>query len=1113
MLHYLTRLLILCIIFTGSTTADLYADGHEQKWQISDDIPVADYLDQLAESTGISIVYDSGQLTGKTVPNTPLGINAVSDATTLLSKVGLDLVEVGSKSYIVRSSAVKSKSSVTKPTTKIEVSGVVLDKRNGQSLIGVSILSKVSGAGTTTDIDGKFMLKVEPEEELLFSYIGYTSLSLPAKSESMTVYMEEAAEQLDEVVVIGYGTQKKRDLTGSVSTIGIKELKQLPATGLEQAIQGRAAGVYVTQNSGAPGGAMSIRIRGTASTLSAEPLYVIDGIPIINDNASTSATNGGGQNTNALTTINPNDIESIEILKDASATAIYGARAANGVVLITTRKGKAGQQNVSYETFFGVQELYREIPVMNLQEYARYIQDVNLGDLEEFEDLSLLGDGTRWQDVIFREATMQNHQFSLSGGSEKTRFSFTAGIHNKDGIVVGSNFQRYSTKLSLDHNYSDKIRMGVNILASKTRENITFNDNDKGVIYTALLTPPLVPDRLLSGEFGSPPAGDNIVLTFDNPLANALEVDDVNRKTRVLGSVYGEIDIFPWLTYRTELATDVLFSNHNRFQPAFQRGTLSQISNVTRNNNNSTFWILKQLLTYKQKFNDNHNLTFLAGFEAQEGTYEYLFARRENLPNNQLQELVLGDASTQQVEGGAGHWALLSYFGRFNYSMYDRYLVTGTLRADGSSRFGENNRYGLFPSLAFAWRLSEEPFLKDLNTLDNLKMRLGYGAVGNQEIGLYSFAPLLRGTNVVVGDQLTTGFSKDNIANPDVKWESSVQFNLGLDVGLWANRVEIIVDLYNKLSRDMLLPGIYPATAGGLTAPFINIGEMSNRGVELTINTQNKTGAFDWRTSGNISINQNRVVDLGSTGSLVGVVQQLAVTRTEEGLPIGQYYGFTAVGIFEDVEDINTSAFQETGTRPGDIKFADISGEGGVPDGIINDLDQTFIGSPHPDFVANLTNDFSYKNFDLNIFIRGVFGNEVFNMVRRDIAGTGAWHNQSVDIIDRWTPTNTSGSEPRSNGNDPNGNRRVSTRFVEDGSHIRLANVMLGYNMPQQSIQKLGLSNLRFYVSGQNLMTITGYSGYDPEIGSFNQNPLISGVDNGRFPVARSVTMGLNVNF
>jgi len=582
--------------------------------------------------------------------------------------------------------------------------------------------------------------------------------------------------------------------------------------------------------------------------------------------------------------------------------------------------------------------------------------------------------------------------------------------------------------------------MGVNLLASQTRENIIFNDNSKGVIYTALLTPPMVPDRTLDGEFGAPPSGENIVLTFDNPLANALEIDDVNRKNRMLGSIYAELDFTSWLKYRFELATDILYANQNTFYPSFERGTQSRRSQVRRSNNNSFYWINKHLLTFDKLIAEKHKVTFLGGFEAQEGNFEWLYATRENLPTNDLAQLNLGDVGTQQVQGGAGHWALLSYFGRLNYGYDERYLLTSTLRVDGSSRFGPNNKYGMFPSLAFAWRLSNEEFFKQFENLYNAKIRLGYGAVGNQEIGLYSFAANLRSENVVIGNQLTSGFSPDNIANPNVQWESSVQLNLGVDLGFFDNKIEVVVDVYDKKSADMLLPAILPLTAGNLNPPFINIGEMSNRGIEFTLNTQNLTGKVNWKTSANLSFNVNEVVDLGTTGSLIGIIERLPVTRTEEGLP-------------------------------------------------------------------------SFKNFDFNFFIRGVMGNEVFNLLRRDLAGTGAWHNQSTSVIDSWTPTNVEGSEPRSNGNDPNANRRISDRFVEDGSFLRLQNVSIGYNMPSNLTSRFNISNLRIYVSGQNLATLTGYSGYDPEIGSFNQSPLINGVDNGRFPVARSFTFGVNLNF
>ena len=1076
-------------------------------------IELSEALNQLADQYQVNIVFDNEQVKDFKVNEIDHVTNVENALDQLLKNTSLRYKKINKETFVIKPKNKPSPTSAILPQVEDTktIKGIIRDAETNEALIGANILEKGTTNGEVTGIDGDFSLDVQENAIIEISYIGYISKDIKvSKKETYEIYLSKNNTLLEQVIVVGYGSQKKSDLTGAVERIGVKELKQLPNTGLEQAIQGRSAGVYITQNSGAPGGAMSVRIRGTGSTLSAEPLYVVDGIPIINDNAGSSATfetDGGGQYTNALTTINPNDIESIEILKDASATAIYGARAANGVVLITTKKGVAGKSSIGYDTYIGLQQLGRKIPVMNLREYASYVQDIGLGtNIEEFANLELLGEGTNWQDEVFRSALMSNHQFTLSGGSEKTRFTLTAGLHNKDGIVRGSNFQRYSGKINVEHNFSEKLKIGGNIMAARTKENITFNDNSNGVIYTALLTPPMIPARNLDGTFGVPPSS-NVVLTFNNPLANALETDDVNRKSRILASVYGELQLTPWLKYRAELATDILYSNHNTFWPAYDRGTQQRKSRVRRNNNNSFFWITKHLLTFNKQFKD-HKITMLGGFEAQEGKYEWLFAARDNLPNNELRELNLGDAGTQVTSGGAGHWALLSYFGRLNYNFKERYLLTATLRADGSSRFGANNRYGLFPSAAFAWRVSEEPFLKDFEKLSNLKVRIGYGAVGNQEIGFYSFASNLRAAEVVIGDALNTGFVPDNIANPDVKWESSIQTNFGIDLGLFNNRLELVLDIYKKTSKDMLLPAILPAFAGSLRAPFINIGEMRNSGFEFTMKSQNVTGKLNWKTTANLSINRNEVVDLGSTGALTGIVQRLPVTRTEEGMPIAQYFGYVTDGIFNSLEEIAEAPFQEVGTRPGDIRFVDLNN-----DGVINDNDRTFIGSPHPDFTANLINDFSFMNFDLNIFFRGVFGNKVFNMLRRDIAGTGAWHNQSIDIVDRWTPTNMDGREPRSNGNDPNSNRRVSDRFVEDGSYIRLQNVTLGYNFSSKFCERLKISNFRLYISGQNLLTITKYSGYDPEIGSFNQNPLLNGLDNGRFPVARSFTFGANLSF
>lgn len=1117
-IYILFLLFIAAVTHVSGSTVD--SDNHTVFLHTQNNettISLSEALNQLSNQYNINIIFDVQDVEKLRVKSLIAHNTLTTDLGKILNNSGLTYKKMNEETYIIKKSAEKKYKSAKESNKKViiekvSINGTIRDAQNDELLIGANIKDLSTNQGTISDIDGRYELKIDIGTKVEVSYIGYQNKEITIdRAGTWDILLKQNASILNEVVVVGYGSQKKSDLTGSISTIGVKELKQLPSTGLEQAMQGRSAGVYITQNSGSPGGAMSVRIRGTGSTLTAEPLYVIDGIPIVNDNSGTSATfetDGGGQYSNALTTINPNDIESIEILKDASATAIYGARGANGVVIITTKKGTAGSKSINYESYYGIQQLYKKVPVMNLREYAEYIQAVNIGDIEELENLDLLGNGTDWQDVIFRDAAMQNHQISLTGGNKDTRYSITAGIHHKEGIVEGSDFARQSGKVNIDHTYNPKLRIGVNVLASRTKENVTFNDNSNGVIYTALLTPPFVPDRLLSGAFGAPPSGENVVLTFDNPLANAIEVSDINRKNRLLGSLYAEYDLTSWLKYRLEFATDILYTNHNTFWPSFERGTQSRRSKVRRNNNNSLYWINKHLLTFNKQFNDLHNITFLAGFEAQEGKYEWLFATRDNLPNNLLSELNLGDAGTQVVQGGAGHWALLSYFGRLNYGFSDRYLFTGTLRADGSSRFGANNKFGYFPSLAFGWRLSNEKFLKQYSNLDNMKLRLGYGAVGNQEIGLYSFASNLRSTNVVIGNQLISSFSPDNIANPNVKWENSVQFNLGLDIGLFNNKLEFIVDLYEKTSKDMLLPAILPATAGSLNAPFINIGEMRNRGIEFTVNTQNLTGKLDWKTSANLSINRNKVIDLGSTGSLTGIIQRVPVTRTVEGLPIGQYYGHQMIGIFKSVEEIADSPFQEVGTRPGDIKFKDVNN-----DGVINDLDNTFIGSPHPDFTINIINDFAYKNFDMNFFFRGVYGNEVYNMLRRDIAGTGAWHNQSVDIIDRWSPSNPEGTEPRSNGNDPNQNRRVSDRFVEDGSYLRLQNLVFGYTMPKARLEKINIGSLRIYLSGQNLFTVSKYSGYDPEIGSYNQNPIINGVDNGRFPVARSYTIGVNVNF
>ncbi|MEN0002761.1 MAG: TonB-dependent receptor [Bacteroidota bacterium] len=1109
----------LCLLVAGPT---LQAHTTSQKGKT---MPLINAVDQIANTYQVAIVYDVEQLEKVTVKGWTLKRKSVEDdLKTLLKRVPFTYKKLNAKTFVIKKqnststfSKGKSRNSSNSIAPKKQVKerfmakGFVYDAANNDPLIGVNVIVRGRSDGTATLIDGSFQLQVEAGDILEISYIGYLSKTVKVSTKELgIIYLESDAKQLDEVVVVGYGTQKRSDLTGALSSVTQKELAALPSTGLDQALQGRAAGVFVTQNSGAPGGGVSIRIRGIGSTLTAEPLYVIDGIPVVNDNQGTSTNfaelDGGGQNPNALNTINPADIESIEILKDASATAIYGARAANGVVLITTKRGKEGRSNITFDTYYGVQELTRKIPVLNLQEYASYYQSVGWDPIEEFANPELLGAGTDWQDAVFRRATMQNYQLTLSGGSENTNYAISGSYHFKEGIVVGSDFNRISTKINVDHKFSDRVRIGNSLLVSRTKENITFNDNSSGVVYTALLMVPNAPVRNADGSFAGPQ--EEITLAFDNPVARALETNDVNEKTRLLANIYLEADIFPWLRYRTEFGTDLVYSDHLTFFPSFQRGNFFGKSGIRNNSSNSRFWINKHLLTFNKQLAEKHHLSVLAGFEAQSGAYEWLFASRENLPTNDLQSINLGDVGQQQTNGGAGHWALLSYFGRLNYNFNEQLLLTGTVRVDGSSRFSPENRYGIFPSVAVAWRASNTSFLKSVEAIDNLKFRVGVGEVGNQEIGLYSYLANLRAVSVALNDNLVTGFVPDNLANPSVRWESSFQTNVGMDLGLFNNRIEFIADYYVKRADGMLLPALLPSTAGSLNPPFVNIGEIENRGLELSLRTVNLSGKFKWSTALNYTINRNEVISLGSNGNLIGLIQRLPVTRTEEGRSISQFYGYVMEKVFESQAEVAESPFQSNGTRAGDIKFRDLNG-----DGVITDADQTFIGDPLPDFTLNMSNDFSYMGFDLNIFFQGVFGNEILNLLRRDTEGMAGLNNQSAVVQNRWTTLNTITDVPRATGSDPNDNRRISTRFIEDGTFIRLRNISLGYNFPKSWLQQIRIQNLRVYASAQNLVTWTDYTGYDPEVGSFNQNPLINGVENGRYPIARSYTFGLNVQF
>jgi len=1032
----------------------------------------------------------------------------------------------------------------------------------GEPLIGVTIL--VEGAetrGTITELDGSYTIKAATGEKLYFSYTGYEAQVITISSESViNLVMTSSAVLLDDVVVIGYGSVRKSDLTGAVSSVSGDELKNSAMTNFDQALQGRVAGVQVTQNSGQPGGAASIRVRGASSINSTnEPLYVIDGIPFQGDGYTVAgfdwAGGANGQNrVNPLSSISPNDIVSIEVLKDASATAIYGSRAANGVILVTTKRGRKGETKISYNGYYGQQTLAKKLEMMNLQQFADYqlqvARDLNLTPDQRYLDPSLLGPGTDWQEEIFRDAGMQSHQLSFSGGNDRTTYAISGGYFQQDGIIIGSNFDRYTTRISLDNQVKDWLKVGGSLAYSGTKEKITLNDGGDGIILQALVTQPDIAVKDLEGNYAGPEV--TYGATNYNPVAAALQRNNTLERERILASVYGDISLLKGMVFRSEIGFDDNHSLNRAFQPTYRWGALENRENQLRQREESSFfWIWKNYLTYNFKLGSAHNLTAMLGTEAQKSSWEGSQVTKKNFASNDIPVLSEGEDVTSRTTGWKDAATQASYFGRFNYNYNDRYLLTLTMRADGSSRFGPNNRWGYFPSGSFAWRLGSEEFMKSLNT--DLKLRVGYGEVGNQSVGTYLFGSSLQTFNTPFG----TAYRLEKIANPNLKWETSTQYNLGMDVSLIKNRVNLTVDFYKKSTRDMLLQLSVPSYLGGpnyndIRAPFANAGSMENRGFEFSLNTYNFTGKqFSWNTNINFSLNRNEIKSLDSELSvywtnLYWYSEFQTAARTSVGFPLGVFYGYQVEGIFTDQEDILNHAVQiqapnsvsddrpngvnlvdkRTGVWVGDIKFKDVNG-----DGVVDTRDQTVIGDPNPDFTFGINNSFTVGPFDLVVFVNGSYGADILNYARVQTEGqTSLFSNQALSVNDRarYAYIDANGSDldpanvylanpgtdiPRPATNDNNRNNRMSDRFIEDGSYIRIQNLLLGYTLPARLTQKFRVQKFRVYGNVQNVHTFTKYSGYDPEIGSFNQNPLQQNVDMGRYPTPRVFILGVDVDF
>lgn len=1053
--------------------------------------------------------------------------------------------------------------SISMVAQKVPVSGTVSNQTG--PVIGASVIEKGTTNGTMTDNDGHFTLTVSKGAVIEISSIGYKTQEITVGAQTnFTVTLSEDNEFLDEVVVVGYGSMKKSDLAGASVSMKESDLKGSIISSLDQSLQGRAAGVTAVTTSGAPGSSSSIRVRGQATiNANAEPLYVIDGV-IVQGGGNTGADfglgdalgNGKVSTISPLSTINPADIVSMEILKDASATAIYGAQGANGVVLITTKHGKSGEAKFSYDGMVAMSRQAVRLNMMNLREYAQYYNEmVEEGDIYEtnpyYATPSLLGKGTNWQDEIFRTAWQHQHQLSAQGGSDKVQYYVSGSYMDQQGTIIGSNFNRFSVRTNLDAQLKKWLKLGVNATYAITNDNLKLADSNQGLIYYSLTTIPDIPVYDVNGNYSSTIREG---YTSPNPVALAMMDEILLKRKKLSGNIYAELTPIKHITWRTELGFDMGESDANRYKPMIDLGGWVRSQNsISYQKNSNYFWQLKNYLTYANQWG-KHSVTAMVGQECWESRWNYLSGSNTDLPSDEVHNVALA-TGTPAISSGFGSSSMASFFTRETYNYGDRYLGTYTYRYDGSSNFGPNNRWAGFHSVALAWRFSNEKFFEPVKkVIDNGKLRLGWGQTGNSSIGSYAWGAAISRMPSALG----MGFRPSNIPNTSIRWESQEQYNVGLDLSFFTGRLNLTVDAYYKRSDDMLMSMQLPSYMGTqgngsskLQAPKGNYGSIENKGLEITLDAHPvQLKNFSWDSNFQISFNKNKLLSLSDTenATLVGYGQWGDVVCVSEiGKPLYNFYGYKVEGVYKDLDDIQNSAkpakypsdgvFSRGNTVwVGDIKYKDVD-----ENGVIDERDRTDIGSPLPKFTFGWTNTFRYKNLDLSIFLNGSYGNKVMNYNSLTLTHMNStWTNQlqSVvskrarlepidptivyadgskwfDHIDNVRVKNPGTKIPHTSINDPNDNDRISDRYVEDGSFLRIKNITLGYTFPKALLNKAKIENLRVYVNIQNLYTFTKYTGYDPEVGASTQDStgLTYGLDNGRYPSPAMYSFGLNITF
>ena len=1017
----------------------------------------------------------------------------------------------------------------------------------GIPLPGVTVVVKGTTGGTITDTNGKFVLSgISPGAKILsFSFVGMKSQEIAIGDQiEFTVTLEEETVGIEEVVAVGYGTQKKKDLTGSITRVSGEDLVQPSASTFDQMLQGKVAGVQISQTSGAPGGNVNVLVRGVSSiTGGNQPLYVVDGFPVSSGGGGSDMTNfasstyssaGMASNTqnrvNPLSSINPSDIESIEILKDASATAIYGSRGANGVVIITTKRGKSGKSQISMDVSYGVQQVAHKLDMMNSQQFAEFvaagrdaawvyaggkatdpneIRTASTRVKPEFRNPSSIAQNTDWQDAIFRISPVQNYQVSASGGNDIIKYHVSGGYFDQQGIILTSALKRFSIRSNIDVQVSKRVKIGSSISGSYsygTFPNTEGHLGSRGILSAALASSPTIPIRDENGNYVSEllnPLG----VTVENPLFILENFSDKRNLGNIFTNNFLEIEISKGFRFKSSIGVN-FGTNEIKLWKSSLLGSYGGVTSPATagvSKSESLNWLNENTLTYKHIFKEKHSLDAVIGFTSQKDRFDMLSAGATNFPTDYVTFLSAGsvNAGTNYIS----EWSMLSMLSRINYSYDGKYLLTATMRRDGSSRFGSKNKWGSFPSFSVGYNLSEEPFMKSLTFLSNLKLRAGYGVSGNNQIGNYTQIGLISSTNYVQNNALKPGLVPSNLANDELTWEKSKQTNLGFELGLFENRISLTTDVYKDKKTNLLLAVQLPAAAGFYSSTQ-NIGEIENKGIEIGLHTINlKSKNFGWESNMTFNANRNKVLKLATEGSRIA---NSAYQITQVGSPVSSFYLMNVIGIFQNADEVKNSPIQHPNTQAGDLKFEDVN-----LDGKITASDKKIVGSPWPDFSWGFDNKLTYKNFSLGIFINGSHGGYNYFLAGETLINSAGVQNQLAMVDNRWKSEADPGDGliPRAIRSTYAYGFTSSSRFLFDASYIRIKNINLSYSLPNNLVSRISLSSLSIFADVANVYTFTNYPGYDPESSTAGDNITNSGIDFLTYPLARTFTLGFKLSF